>query len=48
MRAGQARVFALFIQHAVAAGGQHLGHHEPNAVGSNIDRGDTCASQHWR
>ena len=43
-RGGQPRVFALFVEHAVAAGGQHLGHHEPNAVGPDINRGDTCAS----
>ena len=37
-RGGQPCVLAFFVQHAIATRRQHLGHHQPNAVGADVDR----------
>ncbi len=39
-RRRQPSVLALFVEHAVAARGQHLGHDQPHAVRADVDRGD--------
>ena len=41
-RRGQPRVLALFIEHAIPARGQHLGHDQPNAVRPDINRRDAA------
>ena len=42
-RGGQARVFPLFVQHAIAAGREHFRHHQPNAVGADVNGRDSSA-----
>ena len=39
-RGGQPSVFAFFVEDAVAARGEHLGHDQPDAIRADVDRGD--------